>query len=106
MRQIRCIERTTDKIARAHWLQAFFENGQILLPDKSLVGDYTVWQALIDELLLFPQAEHDDLFDGLQTMMEGALKYGEYYESGAVVAVSMLPHDFFDNPLGSEFDDL
>jgi len=25
----------------------------------------------LDELLLFPQAEHDDLFDGLQTMVEG-----------------------------------
>ncbi len=25
-----------------------------------------------DELLLFPQGEDDDLFDGLQTMVEGA----------------------------------
>ena len=23
------------------------------------------WQALMDELVLFPQGEHDDLFDGL-----------------------------------------
>jgi len=30
------------------------------------------WQALMDELVLFPQGEHDDLFDGLQTMVEGA----------------------------------
>jgi predicted phage terminase large subunit-like protein len=67
------IERTKDKIARAYWLQAFFENGQILLPAKHLVGDYALWQALLDELLLFPQAEHDDLFDGLQTMVEGSL---------------------------------
>jgi len=70
------------------------------------VGDYTVWQALLDELLLFPQAEHDDLFDGLQTMMEGALKYGKYYEDGSAWAGSMRSVDFFDNPLGSEFDDL
>ncbi len=70
------IERTKDKVARAYWLQAFFENGQILFPDKSIVGDYSIWQALLDELLLFPQAEHDDLFDGLQTMMEGAMNYG------------------------------
>jgi predicted phage terminase large subunit-like protein len=68
------LERTTDKVARAYWLQAFFENGQILIPEKSLVRDYITWQALLDELLLFPQAEHDDLFDGLQTMMEGAMK--------------------------------
>ncbi len=26
----------------------------------------------MDELVLFPQGEHDDLFDGLQTMVEGA----------------------------------
>jgi predicted phage terminase large subunit-like protein len=67
------IERTKDKVARAYWMQAFFENGQILFPAKHLVGDYSIWQALIDELLLFPQAEHDDLFDGLQTMAEGSL---------------------------------
>ena len=61
---------------------------------------------MLDELLLSPQAEHDDLFDGLQTMMEGALKYGQYHENGAAVAVSMLPPDFFDDPWGSEFGDL
>ena len=67
-------ERTKDKVARAYWLQAFFENGQILVPAKSLASDYSVWQALLDELLLFPQGEHDDLFDGLQTMIEGAME--------------------------------
>ncbi len=72
---VRRVDRTTDKIARAYWLQAFVENGQILLPDKSLVGDYADWQALIDELLLFPQGEHDDLFDGLQTMVAGSMEY-------------------------------
>jgi len=29
----------------------------------------------MDELVLFPQGEHDDLFDGLQTMVEGAMGY-------------------------------
>jgi len=72
---VRRVERTTDKVARAYWLQAFFENGQILMPDKSLAGDFTDWQALIDELLLFPQGEHDDLFDGLQTMVAGAMEH-------------------------------
>lgn len=70
---VRRMNRTTDKVARAYWLQAFFENGQILIPDKSIVGNYSTWQAMLDELLLFPQADHDDLFDGLQTMMEGAM---------------------------------
>jgi len=66
------VKRTTDKVARAYWLQPFFENAQIVLPAKHVVGDYTLWQALMDELVLFPQGEHDDLFDGLQTMVEGA----------------------------------
>jgi len=66
------LKRTTDKVARAYWLQPFFENAQILMPAKHVVCDYTLWQALMDELVLFPQGEHDDLFDGLQTMVEGA----------------------------------
>ncbi|GJM43726.1 MAG: hypothetical protein DHS20C21_05680 [Gemmatimonadota bacterium] len=32
-------------------------------------------QALTDELILFPQAEHDDLFDALQTIVEGAMSW-------------------------------
>lgn len=68
------LERTKDKVARAYWLQPFLENGQILLPDKRIAADWDIWQALIDELLLFPEAEHDDLFDGLQSMVEGAME--------------------------------
>ena len=66
------LKRTTDKVARAYWLQPFFENAQIVMPAKHVAGDYTLWQALMDELVLFPQGEHDDLFDGLQTLVEGA----------------------------------
>lgn len=73
---VRRINRTTDKIARAYWLQAFFENGQVLLPAKHLVRDYREWQALLDELLLFPEGEHDDFFDGLQTMVDGVINPG------------------------------
>jgi predicted phage terminase large subunit-like protein len=69
---VRRIDRTVDKVARAYWLQPLFENRQILFPDKSIRhGD---WQALEDELLLFPQGEHDDLFDALQTMCDVALQ--------------------------------
>jgi predicted phage terminase large subunit-like protein len=68
------IERTTDKIARAYWLQPYFEKGQILLPARGLVSDWEPWQALIDELLLFPDGEHDDLFDALQSMVWGAIE--------------------------------
>ena len=69
------VPRSTDKIARAYWLQAFFENFQIIFPDRSITPDYTVWQALIEELLLFPQADHDDLFDGLQTLVQVCMEY-------------------------------
>jgi predicted phage terminase large subunit-like protein len=69
---VKRIKRTTDKVARAYWLQPFFENGQVLMPAKYLASDWSLWQALMDELVLFPQGEHDDLFDGLQTMVEGA----------------------------------
>ncbi len=30
----------------------------------------------------FPQAEHDDLFDGLQTMMEGVIQFASYSGGG------------------------
>ena len=83
------VNRTTDKVARAYWLQAFFENGQILFADKSLIADYETWQAMKDELLLFPQGQHDDLFDGLQTMVEGAMEYRNFGTGGSVSSQSV-----------------
>ncbi len=79
------VNRTTDKVARAYWLQAFLENGQVWFPEKSLVRDYATWQALEEELLLFPQGEHDDLFDGLQTMMEGAMGRTGWFTGGSAI---------------------
>ena len=99
------VDRTTDKVARAYWLQAFLENGQILFPDKSLVSDYETGQALLDELLLFPQAEHDDLFDGLQTMMEGSTRFQSYGGCGVVIRKSMLPPELLPVPGERPWDD-
>jgi predicted phage terminase large subunit-like protein len=73
---VRRVERTKEKVSRAYWLQPFFENGQILFPAKHLQHNVDDWQALTDELILFPQAEHDDLFDALQTVVEGAMQVG------------------------------
>jgi len=41
----------------------------------SMLERASPWQSLMDELVLFPQGERDDLFDGLQTMVEGATCY-------------------------------
>jgi len=67
------VDRTKDKVSRAYWVQAFFENAQVLFPPKHLQTRPEMWQALEEELILFPSAEHDDLFDGLETMMQGAV---------------------------------
>ena len=40
-----------------------------------IVGALTGQKALMDELVLFPQGEHNDLFDGLQIMVEGTTSY-------------------------------
>jgi predicted phage terminase large subunit-like protein len=68
------LERVKDKVSRAYWLQAFFENRQIVMPARPLQSRPELWDALREELLLFPEGEHDDLFDGLQIMAEGAMK--------------------------------
>ncbi len=73
---VKRVERTKDKVSRAYWLQAYFENAQILFPATHLRGNLGDWQALEEELILFPQAEHDDLFDALQTVVEGAMDDG------------------------------
>jgi phage terminase large subunit-like protein len=42
------VERTKDKVSRAYWLQAFFENGQVLFPARHLQPNPDDWQALTD----------------------------------------------------------
>jgi predicted phage terminase large subunit-like protein len=70
--RVQRLKRTKDKVSRAYDLQGYFENGQILFPAAHLQLDRTAYTALQDELVLFPNADHDDLFDGLQTMVEGS----------------------------------
>ncbi|MGQ0723262.1 MAG: phage terminase large subunit family protein [Candidatus Eiseniibacteriota bacterium] len=69
---VKRLKRTKDKVSRAYDLQGYFENGQILFPAPHLQLDREAYTALQDELILFPNADHDDLIDGLQTAVEGA----------------------------------
>ncbi len=50
----------------------------------------------LNELLLFPQAEHDDPFDGLQTMMEGVIQFASY-KGGGSFSSQMRDRDYFDD---------
>jgi len=39
----------------------------------------------------------DDLFDGFQTMMEGAIQLASYSGGGSVAEKSLFPPDYFDD---------
>jgi len=90
MMPVKRVERRKDKVSRAYWLQPFFENGQILLPAPHLQRNRKDWQALEEELILFPDAEHDDLFDALQTMVEGGMQPRKRMRA---FSVSCTPND-------------
>jgi len=62
---VKSIRTLTDKFTRALKLQGIFENGKIYFPGPGQVKASALAD-LIEELLLFPEAEHDDLFDALE----------------------------------------
>jgi len=77
---VRSVKTIRDKISRAYQLQAKFENAEILFPrhpvhpvDPPTDGqDRQDASDLIQELILFPEADHDDLFDALELAVSQA----------------------------------
>ena len=61
---VRTVIPNTNKVARAWRLSALFERGKVLLGQGQ--------DELIDELLEFPNGEHDDLFDALEMAVSAA----------------------------------
>lgn len=62
---VRTLTPLRDKVARAYTVTPYFENGQVYFLRS------TTQSLLIDELLLFPDAEHDDLFDAMTMALTG-----------------------------------
>jgi hypothetical protein len=54
---------------------------------------------MLEELLLFPQGDHDDLFDGLQTMVEGSQRVTGYAEGLAASSQNGRRTEWWDESL-------
>jgi predicted phage terminase large subunit-like protein len=64
---VKGIRTVKDKTSRALALQARFEQGQVFFTRR---GECI--EDLVEELLVFPEGRHDDLFDAMALAMEEA----------------------------------
>jgi predicted phage terminase large subunit-like protein len=83
---VKSVGRTKDKVTRAYKIQPLFENGKFFMPEGRQFPDF------VNEMCLFPDATHDDMFDALETAISLVYKGGdfEYFfmdEQGQVVEV-------------------
>jgi predicted phage terminase large subunit-like protein len=70
---VKSIIQTKDKIARAMRMQGLFQTGRITFPNSGTSD-------LIEELLAFPDSDHDDLVDALEMAMRMACEHARYSE--------------------------
>jgi len=65
--KIRPVVQTKDKMSRVHAFSVPVENGSFRLRGAAPTHVHPGQQALLDEMTLFPFAEHDDLLDAAAT---------------------------------------
>lgn len=64
---VKGIHRHKDKVTRALAIVSHFENGKFYMPADRRFADF------VDEMCLFPDGDHDDLFDALEICFDLAL---------------------------------
>ena len=64
---VRPVVTLTDKVTRARTLSGKFENGNVFFPRQGA-------QEFIDQMIAFPDCEHDDMFDAFEIAVSGAFK--------------------------------
>ncbi len=68
---VKSVTQTKDKIARAYRLQGMIETGRLSFPESGA-------HRLIEELIEFPDSDHDDLVDALEIAVQMAVGKGRY----------------------------
>ncbi len=74
------IVHTRDKIARAMRIQGLFQSGNISVSEKRNAGI----ARLVEELLSFPDSDHDDMVDALEMALTAARNVSRYSELPAL----------------------
>lgn len=61
---VKSVKRTKDKVMRAYKVQPLFENNKFFMPEGRHFSEF------VDEMILFPDGDFDDLFDACLTALD------------------------------------